>query len=208
MLMPSLILTAMLGPAAPDSNEKAWSYVPAAHNAQSITGLVLSGPPTESIVTLVGTVNAAAVSATVPRDVFAFGIPSLPEGRVAPSPTRESTTRTVPAEARWPDAQGRIVTGPSKQGSPPKIAGIRNPWEIRIYPKVVGGDTVFQCGGIITGGDGGSVAILNGRIVRRGDSLGEFSVASVVASGVMLERNGSYFVIPLGRRTTVSTADG
>src|ERR1017187_4938317 len=93
MLMPSLILTAMLGPAAPDSNEKAWSYVPAAHNAQSITGLVLSGPPTESIVTLVGTVNAAAVSATVPRDVFAFGIPSLPEGRVAPSPTRESTDR-------------------------------------------------------------------------------------------------------------------
>ena len=60
----------------------------------------------------------------------------------------------------------------------------------------------------ITGGGGGPVAILNGRIVQQGDSVGEFTVAGVLANGVLLVRNASYFVIPRGRHTTIVAAGG
>jgi hypothetical protein len=40
--------------------------------------------------------------------------------------------------------------------------------------------------------------------VRRGDALGEFSVAAVVDGALLLERAGAYLVIPRGRSTTVA----
>jgi hypothetical protein len=69
-------------------------------------------------------------------------------------------------------------------------------------------ETAFLCGGIVAGGEGGPIAIVNGHVVRQGDTLGHFGVARVIADGVLLQRGGSYFVIPLGRRTIVSTTDG
>jgi hypothetical protein len=85
---------------------------------------------------------------------------------------------------------------------------VRNPWEVRIRPKSAGKDAVFLCGGIVSGGDGGPVAFLNGRVVRKGDAVGKFSVARVLASGVLLEVDGSYYVVPCGRRTTITGAGG
>jgi hypothetical protein len=110
--------------------------------------------------------------------------------------------------ARWPDAQGRIFVDPSGQGIEAAPAGLRNPWEIRTLQRAVGKDIEFDCGGIIAGGEGGPVAILNGRIVRKGDSVGEFAVAGVLSNGVLLVRSASYFVIPRGQRTTVVGAGG
>ena len=51
------------------------------------------------------------------------------------------------------------------------------------------------------------LAILNGRIVRRGDTFGEFSLAAIFVNGLTLERNGTFIVIPRGRRTMVTTVD-
>jgi len=82
-------------------------------------------------------------------------------------------------------------------------AGIRNPWEVRSGKKPVAKEILFECGGVVTGGEGGPVAIVNGRITRRGDLLGEFTVAGILPCGVMLERNGSFIVIPRGRPTEV-----
>jgi hypothetical protein len=47
---------------------------------------------------------------------------------------------------------------------------------------------------------------LNGHILRRGETLGGFSVARILANEVVLERNGSYVVLPRGRHVTVTTA--
>jgi hypothetical protein len=69
-------------------------------------------------------------------------------------------------------------------------------------------DTVFLCGGIVAGGDAGPIAILNGHVVRQGDAMGRFGVYRVFAAGVVLERNGTFYVIPRGTRTTITAVDG
>jgi hypothetical protein len=158
-------------------------------------------------VTLIGADPIAAPLPAEERKVFTIEIPRPPEERINPPPSAGTTAPAIPAEAYWPDAQGRIIAAAKQQVNGSKGAWIRNPWELRIVPKALGRDTVFECGGIIIGGEGGSVAILNGRISRRGDLLGGFSLVAVLANGVMLERNGSYFVIPKGRRITVTTSD-
>jgi hypothetical protein len=74
---------------------------------------------------------------------------------------------------------------------------------VRPGRKAASREVLFECGGIVTGGDAGPVAIVSGRIARRGDSLGEFSVAGILPGGVMLERNGERLVVPLGKPTVV-----
>ena len=91
----------------------------------------------------------------------------------------------------------RIPSGESK---------LRNPWDMRGHPRPAVSETLFLCGGIVAGGAGGPVGLLNGRVVKRGDSLGAFSVAGILSSGVLLERGGTFFVAPLGKRTVISTA--
>jgi hypothetical protein len=79
---------------------------------------------------------------------------------------------------------------------------------VRVQPKAVANDTEFFCGGTIAGGDNGPIAFLNGRVVRKGDLLGTFSVARIVAAGVLLERGGSSFMLPRGRRITIAVVGG
>jgi hypothetical protein len=207
-LMRPVILVGLLCRAASASEGQAWSYVPAARDAQTFSGFVLPDIPTESAVALVGANPVAIAHPTEARRVFAIEIPKSPEERMNQPPLADMSAPAVPAEAYWPDAHGRIIAGAKERGNGSKAVHMRNPWELRIAPKTAGRDTVFECGGVIIGGEGGSVALLNGRVSRRGDLLGEFSVAAVLANGVMLERNGLYFVIPRGRRTTVTTLDG
>jgi hypothetical protein len=67
-------------------------------------------------------------------------------------------------------------------------------------------DTVFVFGGLVAGGDGGPVGILNSHVVRPGDLLGSYRVAGILAKGLVLEADGSYFVVPRGARTIISAA--
>jgi hypothetical protein len=79
---------------------------------------------------------------------------------------------------------------------------------VRTHAKSSSEDSVFLCGGFVVGGEGGPVAILNGRLVKRGSTLGGFAVSGISAVGVVLERNGSFFVLPFGRRTSIATVEG
>jgi hypothetical protein len=207
MLMPSLIIAAALWPAKSESNAE-WAVIPADSSSRSITSFELPNSPNEEIVRLIGAVLVTAEPAGEPHEVVGFGIPSAPEEGKATTTSRESSAFTIPADAYWPDAEGRIAANFAKRDSRSRAAGIRNPWEVRIAPKSTSLDSVFRCNGIIVGGEGGSVAILNGRLVRRGDSLGDFNVAGVLTNGVILERSGLYFVVPMGRRTIVTTSGG
>jgi hypothetical protein len=184
--------------------EEAWTYVPASAGSRPLEAYVIAEHPTEKVVSLVGAGPLVTRRILEPRRVFAIELP-VPADGIAPQ-TLARPVAAVPLGAHWPDADGRIAAVPSLGANTAK--GLRNPWEVRIHRGSAGVDSVFLCGGVVTGGEAGPVALLNGRVVRQGDATGRFLVSSVIAAGVVLERNGSYFVIPLGTRTTITAVDG
>jgi hypothetical protein len=44
-------------------------------------------------------------------------------------------------------------------------------------------------------------------VVKRGDLLGRFTVAAVARVGVVVERSGALYVVPLGRTAAVALAE-
>ena len=182
--------------------------MPASREARTLGVIGRPFLATEAVVCLVGANHACAVGTPELRRVFCFE-PSMPMGYRVDGPLEpNSEHRSVPEGALWPDASGRIVAASRAAGGSLPVASRRNPWEVRAHPASRQSDTVFLFGGIITGGEGGPVALLNGRVVRRGDVLGGFSVVAVLAVGVVLESGGTCFVVPPGMRTTVTTVDG
>ncbi len=185
-----------------------WTSVPYARDIRSLGGFDAPNPPSESDITIVAADSKVSAPLPEPRGVLAIEIPDRQQERVDTVTSEESADRRIPPDALWPDAHGKIAAVPPAREVSDKNLRLRNPWDVRPARKAAGKDFEFECGGIIAGGDGGSVAFLNGRIARRGDSVGEFSVAGVLANGVLLERSGSYFVIPMGRRVTVIASGG
>jgi hypothetical protein len=200
------LIAVVLG--TPASGETDWAYVPSALDARSLGVIAVPDSPNEASISLVGAGPAVLAAPIELRRVVAVDV-SSPRALddVNPAPT-ESTEYRIPEGARWPDSSGRIVAVLPGPGGASKSAGIRNPWEVRIHLKPVGNDTVFACGGIVSGGPGGSVALLNGSVVRSGEALGEFRVAGVLSGDVVLTKGGLFFVIPIGKSVTVSTVDG
>lgn len=203
-----IIFSAAFAFAASASDEEAWAYVPAARDSRSLWGIRLPVPPTERVVTVIGADRLAGVLESLPRRTFAIEIGDSQDERGDEPLSNESTVSPVPAEACWPDVHGRIAAAPINQSGTPAIPGVRNPWEIRKHARTAEREIVFECGGLVIGGEGGAVAILNGHIVKRGDLVGEFNVVRVFASGLLLGVNGSCFVIPMGRPITVAISGG
>ena len=164
----------------------------------------MSEPMTPDVVRIVGATPYPDTGKGARLPVFAVDIAD-PAGATNAT-TAPVAVQAIPAGALWPDAHDRIAIDPAQKGYPQRNAAIRNPWEVRVHPKAAGEETMLTCGGIIGGCGDGSVALLNGRALRRGDALGEFRVAQVLANEVVLEWNGSCVVIPRGRHVTVSTA--
>jgi hypothetical protein len=178
-----------------------WAAVPASR-AASVTGsIAVPDEVTGEVIRFVGPTGSGGGQKAVSRRVFTVEVSSPAAEATSASGV---TDQAVPAGAYWPDAHDRIAVSPLGPGAPQGAPAIRNPWEVRARPRGPGEETVIACGGIIGGGDGGPVALLNGRVLRRGDTLGQFSVARVLVNEVVLERNGSFVVIPRGRRVTVS----
>jgi hypothetical protein len=182
-----------------------WSDVPASPGAMTLDTIEVAGAPTEAVVTLVGQGSPRIAASAAPLRVFGIDLAFPVEATMDEPAASRLDIRPAPEGAHWPDANGRIAVG-----EPPRIpsgeAKLRNPWELRGRPRSAVGEIQFLCGGIVAGGPAGPVGLLNGRIVKRGDSLGAFSVAGILAGGVLLERGGTYFVVPLGKRTLISTA--
>ncbi len=185
--------------------EAAWTYVPASPASRPLETYRVAEAPMDGVVTLVTSDSRTPHRHPEPPRVFAVDLPL---------PPREAATRllparmpvSIPAGARWPDSTGRIGAVPPSAAGASK--GPRNPWEVRNLKSAVGVETVFLCGGILAGGDAGPIAILNGHVVRQGDAMGRFGVSRVFAAGVVLERNGSYYVVPRGTRTIITAVDG
>jgi hypothetical protein len=143
-----------------------------------------------------------------PRRVVAVDLPDPREAPDAGRPASVPVADAIPQGARWPDADDAIGTGASDPSDARDKTAVRNPWEVRAGPKAARSSAVFLYGGIIAGAEGGPVAFVNGRAVREGDVLGKFNVARIADSAVVIERAGAYFVLPRGRRTTITTAGG
>jgi hypothetical protein len=195
------LIIGTIGTMSPARCESAWTYVPASHDGRALDSYSVAEVPTDKVVTVVGAGNRSPRRGMEPLRVFALEFPA-PSGVVREHAPLVASRDEYPEGARWPDASGRIAAPPSFPNDHSR--GLRNPWEVRVHAGPAGGDTVFLCGGIVVGGDGGPIAIVNGRVVRKGDALGRFAVARVLPAGVVLERNGAYFVIPRGKRTAIS----
>ncbi len=202
----TIVLGAIIAPAICASDGDAWSYLMAAGGFSSLGRAELPHAFPDGIVTCVGADGAAAAQKAGPRSVIAVDLPRPPGAGITPHPPVVPISPAFPPDSQWPDAKGRIAIGSPEGPKASGNAGIRNPWEVRSATRVAAREIPFECGGVVTGGDGGPVAIVNGRIARRGDSFGEFNVAGILPIGVMLERNGSYLVIPRGRPTTVAVS--
>jgi len=190
------------------NTQSGWAYVPASRTAHTTGVIVAPNSPTDDVVSLIG-IGVLNVSVDAePRRVFAVPLCEASSGGKDGKLPEVSSADVIPTSANWPDAGGRISVVFHEPERASTSAGIRNPWEVRAQPKAASRDTEFFCGGTIAGGDNGPIAFLNGRIVRKGDLLGTFSVARIVAAGVLLECGGSYFMLPRGRRTTITAVNG
>jgi hypothetical protein len=202
-LLCSLLIWPYFAAADPFPEAAALGPVPAAIGTELSRPIALPDLLSSEVIRLVDVIPSNAIRSTVARRVFAFDITKPAD--CTRGVTLIAGEEPIPAESHWPDSHDRITVGPPERGNMQVGAGIRNPWEVRVHSRSPEEETVLTCGGIIGAGDGNSVALLNGRLLRRGETLGEFNIAWVRANEVVLERNGTYLVIPRGRRVTVTT---
>lgn len=205
---PLIFFAAWLTSAAAIFGDSVWKDVPVSRNSGPLNGIEIPQALSEGSITFVGGAIAAVPSSSATRRIVAIDIFGSADQTPETPPPPNLPVETVPFGAHWPDEHGLIDEEPGEQGNAMGGSSVRNPWELRVFPGDSRIAVVFVCEGVIIGGSGGSVAILNGRIVRRGDTVGEFEVANVLTLGVVLETNGSYLVIPRGRSTTVATVRG
>jgi hypothetical protein len=185
-------------------NNSRWADVPASRDTPRINMLSTPYAPTEKDVCLVESASPPNPMTLEPVPVLSVGLDDF----VEPPSRAKDIDVDVPSGTLWPDATGRIVAVLPQTGGSLANNKIRNPWLVRIHPKPRASENVFQCGGLIIGGEGGPVAFLNGRTVKRGDSIGKFRVMGVRAEGVILELAGFHFMVPVRRRTSVSIVEG
>ncbi len=200
-LLGLLASRAVAGPPA----AQVWTGV-AAPGAQS-PGIEVSvaPPPSEADITLVGATPVRPLPYAAALPVVAIDLDAPPKA-ASPATSARAEPEPLPPSTRWPDPSGRISDGPQSAAADAKPR-LRNPWEVRSAQKGSSTEQELMCGGVIIGGEGGPVAFLNGRPVRRGDSVGRYGVARVLASGVLLERNGAYFFAPIRLRVVVETRE-
>jgi hypothetical protein len=177
-----------------------WAYVPADRGAPQTGSIETAYPQLENVVKVIGEV------ATIERPnlpVNSFAIPEPVEGGSDESQKAGPDESAIPANAFWPKANDTITFVPPVVREPSGVTRIRNPWESRVGKRSHNDSTVLSCGGIIVGGNGGNIAMLNGHIVKRGDIIGRFVIDRVLPAAVVLDRDGAPFVIPLGRHVTI-----
>lgn len=202
-----VLLSAALGIGPRALSDQSLAYVPASLQSRQLGTLEVPDPPSEGVVRLVGPSPAGTLPPKEPRRVMRIELPAADPVDASQLACTPAGVPKIPGNARWPDASGRIEVGGLPAGEPERDAGARNPWELRIRPRRSASNTVFTCGAIIVGGLGGPVAIVNGRIVRGGDVLGRFSVACIARDAAVLELDGSEFVVPRGKTTTIATLE-
>jgi hypothetical protein len=188
-----------------DPRGDSWASVPASRLASRIDSFVVARAPDENVVAIVGMRPKENTAPPRSTSVVGFGLDLPLQEKGRSDPPKEGSA-VVPAESVWPGPDGRIAVQPLDTAGAGKGSGLRNPWEIRMRPAPELRVFVFANGGVIAGGSGGPVALLNGRIVRRGAVADGFEVALVTSAAVVLRRSGISYAIPLARRTSIEMA--
>jgi hypothetical protein len=196
-----LITIGLLLSVRADHGDPIGAYVPTSPEAQPLGGVRTASKFPDNLVRVVGT---AGPRASAGSSLSSAGGTDYPIRNDSTPCEPNSIDATVPFGALWPDKNDTIVVKP--RNAPNELSEIRNPWEIRSSDLTSRSKSTFKCGGTIVGGVGGAVAFVNDRIVRRGDIIGAFEVASVVSVGIVLEKSGSYLVVPRGRCIIVKSA--
>jgi hypothetical protein len=183
--------------------DSTWGFVAARNNERFTQGISVPDALSASAIRLISSPHPQPAS-TAPKPVAAFDLGSLlrsrEDGGYADPIAAEAA---IPADALWPDA-GNVIAVPRNAGKGRMAAaGLRNPWEIRNAPGAGASDFPVACGGVIIGGEGGPAAIVNGRLVRRGDRVDRFNVAAIRRGEVLLEQGGIVLVLPRGRPVTI-----
>ena len=136
--------------------------------------------------------------------VFVVNIDEIKNTGSANSRSDDKSSIIVPSDTLWPDGDGAVILYARNYENGPTKTAHRNPWEIGKPVTTSDIDSKFFCGGVIIEEAGSGVAILNGRVVRSGDKCGPFCVVGVTPAGVILRQKGTCFMVPRGRRVTVS----
>jgi hypothetical protein len=197
-----VLLVPALCPDSAARSDSAWGFVAARNNGRYTEGISLPDSLPASLIRWVRPPGAPPPD-TVRRPVIGFDCSRLlGSGRNGGEPGRPETEPEISADALWPD-QGNVIAFPGSAAKGRMAEGLRNPWELRTAQKADRLDCVVHCGGVIIGGDGGPAAIANGRLVRRGDHVDRFIVEGILRTGLLLERDGVFLVLPLGRTVTI-----
>jgi hypothetical protein len=140
--------------------------------------------------------------------VFSFGISAYLNGNPQLTKADHLLEQSIPSDALWPNASGTIAPFPRDRRSGTGDDVSRNPWEARAGKGPREMVTAISCGGIIMGGKDSGVAILNDRILRRGDVLCGYSLEIISSVGVAIKKGDLLFVIPLGRHVIIESTGG
>src|ERR1019366_3022002 len=178
----SLIPLAILG-AVRGSDGREWPRPNGAEAVPTASGPVSAGRSMAGTVRLVG--HGGAGTAPQQREAHTFAVE-------LPAAASDAQPEGVPREALWPDARGRIQVGPDAGRG--ELAG-RNPWEVRTRRDGAKDGTVITCGGIIAPRGAEAVALLNGRVERRGGAVEGLRVEGVTPGSAVLQAGGSLVVI-------------
>src|ERR1700678_2996356 len=157
-ILASLLLSPLLANAGPLADRPAWGSIPADRSVQLQGSLDLPESVTDEVMRFVGTKPGRALQDAEPKPVFAVAIPSPAD--VESGAAVAASDQSVPANALWPDGQHRISGSQGETSNLTRDAEIRNPWAVRVHADHPAEETVVECGGIIGGGEGGSVAFL------------------------------------------------
>ncbi len=201
-----LLIVSVLAPTAIGSNDLMWSIIPAAHSKSSHEEVEVPNATKEDEVRIVGVHLPEELPEKSLCRVLSIELPSNHNESSKAPIELDANEASIPTDAQWPDEHDQIALDRVVHTDTNKDSFVRNPWEVRIIPKNARSNDVFFFGSIIEGGEAGPIAILNGQIVKRGDTVGEYSVSSILVNALMLDRNGSHIVIPLGKRITVAIA--
>jgi hypothetical protein len=114
-------------------------------------------------------------------------------------------SRQIPTDALWPDSDGSIHPSAAAVAKSKSNSQRRNPWET-VGRKTVKAQASFRWDAVIIGGDN-AIGVLNGRIVKEGDSLDGFKIEGVYPEGVVVELKTEKYVITRDRRITITSAN-
>lgn len=138
-----------------------------------------------------------------PNDVLDATAPADSDGLRETSPkTGESELLGALAQrAETPDREGVITLGDNESI---RASSPANPFDFRVKSLDAPKEIKIRVGGLLGGKR--PAALLNGRVVTRGDRFEGFNVAVVSRDGVVLEKNGVFVRLPAGRTIQIREA--